>query len=1109
PDELQKALDLIRVGKITVNDASKHYHILIVTLYSRLSGLRGSGKPGAKTILSNEEEKFLIYVIQKYQEWQYPLSRSDFISIARTFMIQLNKPNISDYSSLHCWFDHLHKVLFDLNLLDRPEAIYNVDELAFGDDPGRKQVIIKRNSKFATCIQGGSGKSYTTLLICISASGNWLSSLITKSHKQGTLHLDDVYDLPDFLKSTPLTNKLEANWFDEIKRCPQNPNLIRATLRTMGWKLILFGLLLIPLESLNIIQPLLLIYFMKFFEPCSTMFFWQAWLAALAVIMDFVQLPHGENTLVGDQGVMLSGGQKARVNMARALYHDADIYLLDDPLSAVDSKVSKHLFDKSIKYYLRDKIRILVTHQIQFLQGATKIIVLDNGEMIQMGTYEELLVSSPSFAQLLEDINQHEQQQQQQPASLLNQQSMIGSINSEKDNVEEEDINSLPKNLETKQKGTVKLNVYVSYLRAGIGVSLGFLLIIIIFSTQQAITIYSNWWLAAWSNDESHHHNQNSTNCMVIQDKKNDRIYQMNDIEWNTYRNRRFYIFCVLVSILCFLIFLRTIVCQLICLNAGRVLHNKMFKRIIRCPISFFDTNPVGRILNRFTTDVATMDDSLPMNLLDFLVCLSQVLGTVTLVVFINPWSFIPAIIATSGMFFFRHRFASFSRDIQRLLGITRSPMYSQLTSTIHGLKVIRSYHAENICSKEFHYHLDNTTRVKYLIEILQRWSAMRFDWITLIFIGLVIVFAIIVRISQRQFSIVEIALTLTYSLNLMGLFQWTIIQSVEVETQMTSVERILEYCSLDQEPPSQLSSKYRPPTNWPSQGCIIFENVSMSHSKELHSPLALHHISLIIKSGEKIGIVGRTGAGKSSFIQTLFRMGTLVDGNIIIENIDIGTIGLDDVRRRISIIPQDPILFTGTMRSNLDPFGLYSDVEIWNALEQVQLKKLITDMMFNGLHSLVSESGSNLSVGQKQLVCLARAILKKSKILVIDEATANVDNVTDELIQRAIRDKFKECTVLTVAHRLRTVIDSDRIMVLSNGRLVEFDSPQVLLSNDYSHFSLLVEQTGIAEAEYLRTLANSSESYTRRKQDIYNLDDEPALETNEMDPLVPSLKSL
>ncbi|CAF1537136.1 unnamed protein product [Rotaria sp. Silwood1] len=572
----------------------------------------------------------------------------------------------------------------------------------------------------------------------------------------------------------------------------------------------------------------------------------------------------------------------------------------------------------------------------------------------------------------------------------------------------------------------------------------------------------------------------------------------MNDNEWNLYRNRRFYIYCVLVSLLCFLIFLQTIVCRLICLNAGRVLHNKMFKRVIRCPISFFDTNPVGRILNRFTNDIAAMDDSLPMTVLEFLVCLSQVLGTIILVVLLNPWSFIPAIIAAIGMLFVRYRFAPCSRDLKRLVGITRSLVYSQLTSTIHGLKVIRSYHAENICSEEFYHHLDNNTRVYYLCAILNRWSAMRFDWVTLIFIALVITLPIIVCISQRQFSAVEIAFTLTYKNAIY--FR----QSVEVEIQMTSVERILEYCSLEQEPPNQLPSKYRSATNWPSQGRIIFENVSMSHSKELHSPLVLHHISLIIEPGEKIGIVGRTGAGKSSFIQTLFRMGTLVNGHIIIDNIDIATIDLDDVRRRISIIRQDPILFTGTMRSNLDPFGLYSDAEIWNALEQD-----LTDMMSNDLHSLVNESGSNLNVGQKQLICLARALLKKSKILVIDETTANVDNITDELIQRAIRDKFKECTVLIVAHRLRTVIDSDRIIVLSNGKLVEFNSPQVLLSNDYSHISLLVEQTGAAEAKYLRTLANSIESYTRRKKEICNLDDEWTLETNEMDPLVPSLKSL
>ncbi|CAF3920923.1 unnamed protein product, partial [Rotaria sordida] len=221
----------------------------------------------------------------------------------------------------------------------------------------------------------------------------------------------------------------------------------------------------------------------------------------------------------------------------------------------------------------------------------------------------------------------------------------------------------------------------------------------------------------------------------------------------------------------------------------------------------------------------------------------------------------------------------------------------------------------------------------------------------------------------------------------------------------------------------------------------------------------------------------------------------------IIIDNIDIGTIGLDDVRRRISIIPQDPILFTGTMRSNLDPFGFYSDVEIWNALEQAQLKKLVRDNMSNGLHSLVSESGSNLSVGQKQLVCLARAILKKSKILVIDEATANVDHVTDELIQRAIRDQFKECTVLTIAHRLRTIIDSDRIMVLSNGKLVEFDSPEVLLLNTQSHFTSLVEQTGTIEAEYLRAIASLASLKIKLKES--NTDDNQKLDIEENDPVI------
>ncbi|CAF4062922.1 unnamed protein product, partial [Adineta steineri] len=776
---------------------------------------------------------------------------------------------------------------------------------------------------------------------------------------------------------------------------------------------------------------------------------------ATALDTDFIELSHGANTLVGDQGVMLSGGQKARVNMARALYRDADIYLLDDPLSAVDVKVSKHLFDKSVKSYLRKKICILVTHQIQFLQDATKIVVLNNGEMVDMGTYEKLLHSSASFAHLLEDINQHNQKQEQEQEledqmMMRRRVSTIISLCSEK----EEDISSLPTNIETKEEGTVKWYVYVSYLRAGIGVCIGMLLIVVLFSAQQATSIYANWWLAEWSNDESHRHHV-YTNCTNVVDEKTNKIRLMSETEWNVRRHNRFYTFC-------------------------------------------------GRILNRFAKDIAIMDDSLPGTMFDLLQCLFQVLGTIALIGIFNPWVFISAIFVGSGMLFLRYRFARCLRDLKRIEGITRSPVYSHLTSTIQGLKVIRSYHAEKISSDEFLHHLDDNTRANYLLLTTNRWAAVRFEWLSCIFIILVTILAMVVHLVQQKFSAVGIALTLSYSLNLIGLLQWTIRLSVDVETEMTAVERVLEYCALDQEPPAQLPSNFTPPHNWPSHGQITFNNISMSHSKHSNIPLALDHISLTIQPTEKIGIVGRTGAGKSSFIQTLFRMGTLVDGNIVIDNIDIGTVGLDDIRRRISIIPQDPVLFTGTMRDNLDRFGDYSDAEIWHALEQVQLKTLVSDVMPNGLHSLVSESGSNLSVGQKQLVCLARAILKKSKILVIDEATANVDNATDELIQKSIREQFKECTVLTVAHRLRTVIDSDRILLLGNGKVLEFDSPASLLCDVNSQFSLLVSQSGVGEDEYLRMLANIPKSNVQQTQEDDTFNKELLEDNTETDPLLP-----
>ncbi|CAF1468673.1 unnamed protein product, partial [Adineta steineri] len=472
---------------------------------------------------------------------------------------------------------------------------------------------------------------------------------------------------------------------------------------------------------------------------------------AAALEADLALLPNGVNTMVGDQGVMLSGGQKARVNMARALYRDADIYLLDDPLSAVDVKVSKQLFERSIKTYLGHKICILVTHQIQFLENATKIVVLENGGMIEMGTYKELLSTSKKFRCLLENINQQEEQEHVELTTDNQERKLTRCVTfSEYDH--ENELLIYPSNCEIKEEGSVKWYTYIEYLRAGIGSVFGILLLILVFGFREIASVFYSWWLAKWSEDEGHRH-QNLTNCSNMMNEKTYMIRSMNDDEWKQYGDSRFYVNCGIGLIVFVLTFLRVIAMKLICLNSGRILHNRMFRRLLRSPISFFDLNPVGRILNRFTKDIAVIDENLPLTFFEFLECMFQVVGTLALVSWLNRWALIPSVIGIIFMCYIRHRYARCSRDLKRLDGISRSPIYSYLTSTIHGLKVIRSYHAEKTCLSEFFTHLDDNTRANYLLLTTVRWAAIRFDWTVLFFIAVVTALALIVRIIGQQFS--------------------------------------------------------------------------------------------------------------------------------------------------------------------------------------------------------------------------------------------------------------------------------------------------------------------------------------------------------------------
>lgn len=429
-------------------------------------------------------------------------------------------------------------------------------------------------------------------------------------------------------------------------------------------------------------------------------------------------------------------------------------------------------------------------------------------------------------------------------------------------------------------------------------------------------------------------------------------------------------------------------------------------------------------------------------------------MSVVTLSVIVNQWLLIPCAILGIGVVIIRNFYIRTGRDLQRLDAIARSPVYDHVGTTLNGLMTVRAFRVEDKFEHQFYRFMRDSVACRFLVMSSQRAIGFFLDVLSNVYI-LCITIAIM-AVSREEISGADAGLMLSSSLMIMNCFQYCIRLSCDFETQMISCERVMEYENIEPEK-QQAVDGMKPGPEWPALGTIQFENVSLWYSKSL--PPVLHDLSLDIESGEKIGIVGRTGAGKSSLISCLFRLAE-PEGRIVIDGLDILTLSLRDVRNRISIIPQDPVLFSGTVRQNLDPFVKYSDERIWEALQESNLQMTVKEM--DGmLYAHVSEGGSNLSVGQRQLLCLARALLRKNKILVCDEATANVDHETDELIRKTIKDKFHHCTILTVAHRLNTIIDMDRVMVMEAGQVVEFDEPYNLLRNTNGLFLSMVRETG------------------------------------------------
>uniref|UniRef100_A0A8C5BX33 Cystic fibrosis transmembrane conductance regulator n=1 Tax=Gadus morhua TaxID=8049 RepID=A0A8C5BX33_GADMO len=694
-------------------------------------------------------------------------------------------------------------------------------------------------------------------------------------------------------------------------------------------------------------------------------------LRACALKRDMELLPDGDLTLIGDRGATLSGGQKARVNLARAVYQDADIYLLDDPLSAVDGEVGRHLFEKCICGILKDKPRILVTHQLQYLKVADQILVLKE-------------VCRPLL-----------------PCPITEHNSVINS------SLKAEHTQTAVE--EGRSQGTISTDMYYKYLRAGANI---FGLVVL---------------------------------CQA-------HAFCIPSLEVNAK-----HVFSGLTAATVLFGLVRAMLFFYVLVKSTETLHKRMFDTILRAPVHFFDVNPIGRVLNRFSKDIGQMDVLLPITFVDACQVLLLTIGVIVVSAMVVPWILILVVPLLIIFLFLRRYFLQTSRDIKRLEGTTRSPVFSHLSSSLHGLWTIRAFRAEQRFQNVFDAHQDLHSVTWYLFLTSSRWFALRLDLLCAVFVKFPFCTSMVLDLGAG-----DVGLALSYAITLMGMFQWGVRQSAEVENLMTSVERVMEYTELESEAPWE--TEKRPPLDWPSQGLVTFDGVNFSYSAD--GPVVLRNMNAAFLPREKVGVVGRTGAGKSSLVSALFRLAE-PQGKIYVDGILTSELGLHDLRQKMSIIPQDPVLFTDTMRKNLDPFNQHSDEELWNSLQEVHLKSVVEELPAK-METLLAESGSNFSVGQRQLVCLARAILRKNRILIIDEATAHVDPRTDELIQRTIREKFRDCTVLTIAHRLNTIIDSDRIMVLDAGEIQAYDAPYTLLQDPEGIFYKMVQQTGQQEAEDL-----------------------------------------
>uniref|UniRef100_A0A670Y593 ABC-type glutathione-S-conjugate transporter n=1 Tax=Pseudonaja textilis TaxID=8673 RepID=A0A670Y593_PSETE len=713
---------------------------------------------------------------------------------------------------------------------------------------------------------------------------------------------------------------------------------------------------------------------------------------ACALQPDIDGFPAGSRTEIGEKGINLSGGQKQRLSLARAVYMKASVYLLDDPLSAVDAPVGWHIFNHVLgpNGLLKEKTRILVTNTIHVLPMVDNIIVMVNGEISERGSWQELIRKQGAFADFLRSQNPEEKEEQDLQMTAGHPK---GHLYLKGERLMAEDKKQKP--------GQVKISAFLTYLRtAG---SLFWVYIVLLFACQQVFSFCRGYWLSLWANDPVSNGTQPHTQLRVALGK-----------------------FGSVAAV-----FLAGVV-------ASRKLFQHLLLDVLHSPMIFFEQTPSGNLLNRFSKEMDAIDSIIPDKLKSLLGFLFNLLEIYVVIMVATPMV-LAAILPLSALYVaFQVFFVTTSCQLKRLEAGSRSPIYSNISETFEGSSLIRAFGAQQRFIVQNDVNVDENHKVSFPSVVADRWLATNIE----ILGNTIVLFAALLAVVYKaHLSPGMVGFSISWALQITGVLNWMVRASAELDNHIMSVERVRDYSQTPKEAPWSLENHFQG-ASWPTEGAIEFRGYSLRYRPELS--LALKNINLKIKPQEKVGIVGRTGAGKSSLAMGLLRLVEAADGEIVIDGINIAQMGLHNLRSKITIVPQDPVLFGGSLRENLDPLNQRSDEDIWSALEQTQLKTFVSDLPGQMAYECF-EGGGDLSVGQRQLICLARGLLQKTKILILDEATAAVDLETDLQIQATIRSHFKECTVLTIAHRLNAMMEFDRILVMENGQVAEFDTPEAL----------------------------------------------------------------